>query len=262
MRECEQENYIGGVSEPTQPILPADLPLLALRSTIVFPGGRIAVQVASAENLSLLASHPEEGALVLCVLDPEDRDGAPLRAEGRIGVVARLADRKREGGMAQVTLVGLTRARAVSATRDEVAGYAFARVEPVEEFVRDLPTAKLLMHRVALACDARVELDTTSPAELPALLRREVARPARFADLAAARGALRAAEKDEVVQRLDVLARLEFLAERWEREAAKAKVHEEVRHETERRIDRHHREFFLRQPVSYTHLTLPTSDLV
>jgi len=75
MRECEQENYIGGVSDPTQPILPADLPLLALRSTIVFPGGRIAVQVASAENLSLLASHPEEGALVLCVLDPEDRDG-------------------------------------------------------------------------------------------------------------------------------------------------------------------------------------------
>ena len=242
--------------------LPADLPLLALRSTIVFPGGRIAVQVASAENLALLAAHPEEDALVMCVLEPEDRDGAPLRAEGRIGVIARLLDRRTpERGMAQVTLVGVARARAASATRDAVAGYAFARVERVEETVREADAAKQLMHRVVLAADARVELDTSVPAELPALLRREVSRPSRFADLAAARGALRAAEKDEVVQRLDVVDRLEFLAERWEREAAKAKVHEEVRQETERRIDRHHREFFLRQQLQAIKTELGEADL-
>jgi len=250
------------VSDATALTLPADLPLLALRSTIVFPGGRIAVQVASAENLALLAAHPEEGTLVICVLDPEDRDGGPLRAEGRIGVVARLADRgKRDGGMAQVTLVGLARARAVIATRDEIAGYAFARVEAVEESLRDQAAVKALMHRVALAADARVELDTSFPAELPALLRREVAKPSRFADLAAARGAMRAAEKDEVVQRLDVFARLEFLAERWEREAAKAKVNEEVRQETERRIDKHHREFFLRQQMQAIKSELGEADL-
>jgi len=230
--------------------LPADLPLLALRSTIVFPGGRIAVQVASAENLALLAAHPEEGATVLCILDPEERDGVPLRAEGRVGVIAQLTDRgRREGGLVQVTLVGRTRARAVSAARDSVAGYAFARVEAADEDVRDAASAKLLMHRVMLAAESRVELDTTFPAELPALLKREIAKPARFADLAAARGALRPAEKDEVVQRLDVVARLEYIAERFEREAAKAKVHEELRHETERRIDKHHREFFLRQQL-------------
>ena len=241
---------------------PADLPLLALRSTIVFPGGRIAVQVASAENLALLAAHAGEGTLVICVLEPEERDGAPRRAEGRIGVIARLTDRRApEGGTAQVTLVGIARARAVTATRDAVAGYAFARVEAVEESVRDDAAARALMHRVALAADARVELDTSFPAELPALLRREILKPARFADLAAARGALRAAEKDEVVQRLDVGARLEFLAERWEREAAKAKVHEEVRQETERRIDRHHREFFLRQQLQAIKSELGEADL-
>ncbi|MCE9602648.1 MAG: endopeptidase La [Gemmatimonadetes bacterium] len=250
------------MSDPTTLALPADLPLLALRSTIVFPGGRIAVQVASGENLSLLASHPEEGALVVCLLDPEDRDGAPLRADGRIGVVARLTDRgRRDGGMAQVTLVGLSRVRAVSASRDEVAGYSFARVEAVDEVVRDAASAKLLMHRVVLAADARVEVDTAFPAELPALLRREVSRPSRFADLAAARGALRPAEKDEAVQRLDVIARLEFLAERWEREAAKARVHEEVRQETERRVDRHHREFFLRQQLQAIKSELGEADL-
>ncbi|MBX7119285.1 MAG: endopeptidase La, partial [Gemmatimonadaceae bacterium] len=250
------------MTAPPPPSLPADLPLLALRSTIVFPGGRIAVQVASAENLALLAAHPEEGACVLCLLDPEDRDGGPLRAEGRIGVIARLADRgQREGGLAQVTLIGLARARVTTAVRDAIAGYAIARVEAVEEPAADAAAAKALMHRIVLAADARVELDTTFPAELPALLRREVAKPSRFADLAAARGVMRPAEKDEVVQRLDVKVRLEFLADRWEREAAKAKVNEEVRQETERRIDKHHREFFLRQQLQAIKTELGEADL-
>ena len=264
VRERKQAQYITLVSAP--PSLPADLPLLALRSTIVFPGGRIAVQVASAENLALLAAHAEDGALVVCVLDPEDRDSGLPRAEGRIGVLARMSDRREvERGLTQVTLAGLQRVRIADVTRDEVAGYAFARAEDVEEE----PAASLstpedvrdLMERVALAADTRVELDNTFPAELPALLRRELARPSRFADLAAARGALRAAEKDEVVQRLDVRARLEFLAERWEREASKARVHDEVRQETERRIDRHHREFFLRQQLQAIKSELGEADL-
>ena len=220
------------------------------------------MQVASAENLALLAAHPDEGTLVICVLEPDDREHAVRRAEGRIGVIARLTDRREPaGGTAQVTLVGLSRARALTTTSDAIAGYAFARVEGVDESRADGETAKALMHRVALAADARVELDTSFPAELPALLRREAQRPSRFADLAAARGAMRAAEKDEVVQRLDVLARLEYLAERWEREAAKAKVHEEVRQETERRIDRHHREFFLRQQMQAIKSELGEADL-
>lgn len=241
--------------------LPADLPLLLLRSTIVFPGGRIAVQVASAANLALLAAHAAAGSPVICVLEPEKSDGVPLRSDGRIGVVARLSDQRvADGGMAQVTLDGVCRVRVSNASRDEVAGYAFARAEAVLESLTDAEAATALMHRLALAADQRVEMDTTFPAELPALLRREVRNPMRFADLAAARGALRAAEKDEVVQRLDVIERLAFLAERWDREAAKAKVSEEVRQETERRIDRHHREFFLRQQLQAIKSELGEAD--
>ncbi len=241
--------------------LPADLPLLALRSTIVFPAGRVAVQVSSAENLSLLKAHPEPGALVVCLLDTPEEGRTPTAGDERIGVVARLEDRRPAGsGLAQVTLVGVARVRARRGARDPLTGYALARAEPVEERLPAADDARALMHRIVLAADSRVELDTTFPAELPALLRREVANPSRFADLAAARGALRAAEKDEVLQRLDVAARLEYLAERWEREAAKAKVGEEVRQETERRIDRHHRDFFLRQQLQAIRTELGEAD--
>ena len=78
----------------SSPSFPADLPLLALRSTIVFPHARIAVQVSSAENLALLLGNPVEGTQVVCVLDAEDSERGLGALEGRIGVLARLTDRR------------------------------------------------------------------------------------------------------------------------------------------------------------------------
>ncbi len=243
------------------PALPADLPLLALRSTIVFPHGRIAVQVSSADNLALLIAHPQEGAYVVCVLEGDDGERGPAQLEGRLGVLARLTDRRPvAGGIAQVTLEGVARVQLSGIVRDEVTGYPTARAAERSEPAADREAARALMQRIAIASDTRAELDTAFPAELPALLRRESDAPSRFADLAAARGGLRAAEKDAVLQRIDPIERLEFLAERWEREVARAKVNEELRQETERRVDRHHREFFLRQQLQAIKTELGEAD--
>jgi ATP-dependent Lon protease len=261
VRESEQRQYITSVRDLPTVSLPADLPLLALRSTIVFPHGRIAVQVSSADNLALLLAHPDEGAHVICVLENEDAERGLSALEGRLGVLARLTDRRPIiGGIAQVTLQGIARVELSGVIRDEVTAYPTARATERSEPVVDREVARALMQRIALASDARAELDSAFPAELPALLRREADSPTRFADLAAARGALRAAEKDAVIQRLDPLTRLEFLTERWEREVARAKVNEEVRQETEKRVDRHHREFFLRQQLQAIKSELGEAD--
>ena len=44
--------------------LPPTLPLMALRSTIVYPLGTIAVQMGAPENLALLRSHEDSGLIV------------------------------------------------------------------------------------------------------------------------------------------------------------------------------------------------------
>src|SRR5262249_23285766 len=48
--------------------LPPTLPLMALRSTIVYPLGTIAVQMGAPENLALLRSHDEPGLIVALVV--------------------------------------------------------------------------------------------------------------------------------------------------------------------------------------------------
>ena len=72
--------------------LPPTLPLMALRSTIVYPLGTIAVQMGAPENLALLRAHEESGLVVALVVASSDNEDAidPHHFVGRVGVAARV----------------------------------------------------------------------------------------------------------------------------------------------------------------------------
>jgi ATP-dependent Lon protease len=92
--------------------LPPSLPLMALRSTIVYPLGTIAVQMGAPENLALLREHEEPGLVVALVVASGDHD-EPIdtsRFVGRVGVAARVHERiNLPGDTVQITLQGLRR---------------------------------------------------------------------------------------------------------------------------------------------------------
>ncbi|HVT39971.1 MAG TPA: endopeptidase La [Gemmatimonadaceae bacterium] len=233
---------------PADEPLPNELPLLALRSTIVFPHGTIAVQMGAAENLALLRAHPEPGTLVALAVALGDGAHDPASLEHRVGVLARVKDRTPAGrDTHQVTLEGLARVRIGAIVRRTP--YPVAGVEPITEAAPDPAAARALMQRVTAAAEALLELNDQMPAEVPGLLIRQTRDPSRFADVAASHGNLRIAEKDEVLQRVVVMERLEFVAARWERELARAQVLAEVRQRADVRVEQHHREFYLRQQL-------------
>ena len=92
--------------------LPPTLPLMALRSTIVYPLGTIAVQMGAPENLALLRAHEESGLVVALVVASGDGDDAidPNRFVGKVGVAARVHERiNLPGETVQITLQGLRR---------------------------------------------------------------------------------------------------------------------------------------------------------
>ena len=75
--------------------LPPALPLMALRSTIVYPLGTIAVQMGAPENLALLRANEEPGLIVALVVASGDHD-EPIDSKqfiGRVGVAARVHER-------------------------------------------------------------------------------------------------------------------------------------------------------------------------
>ncbi len=249
----------------TPETLPNELPLLALRSTIVFPHGTIAVQVGAPDNVALLTAHPEPGSLVALAIALGDDAGDPSRLAGRVGVLARVREHSRSAtGTVQITLDGLTRVRIGVLTQR--APFPVATIDALDE----APAAALSgagqdairarMSRIVAAAESLVELNETFPAEVPGLLRKIAKHPSRFADLAAMHASLRIAEKDEILQCLDAGNRLELLALKFEKEVARAKVLEDVKQQTEVKVEQHHREFYLRQQLQAIRAELGERD--
>ncbi|HEY0780466.1 MAG TPA: endopeptidase La, partial [Gemmatirosa sp.] len=251
---------------------------MALRSTIVYPLGTIAVQMGAPENLALLRAHDAPGEIVALVVAHGDHD-EPIDNErflGRVGVAARVHERiNLPGDTVQITLQGLRRIR-IDAV-EQIAPYPIARVTPAYDVLApdDDPDAtgaeavgaeasrtamEELVTRVVSAAETLSTLVERIPDEVPAILKMNVSDPGRFADLAATNMNLRIADKDEVLQKLDVADRLRFILSRLEREVGRAQVMEQVKKQTEIKIEQHQREFYLRQQLRAIQTELGETD--
>jgi ATP-dependent Lon protease len=241
--------------------LPPTLPLMALRSTIVYPLGTIAVQMGAPENLSLLRAHEESGLIVALVVASGDHD-EPIdstRFLGRVGVAARVHERiNLPGDTVQITLQGLRRIVVDEMAQNDP--YPIANVRAARETPADPSELDDLVTRIVSAAETLAELVDRIPDEVPAILKMNVSDPGRFADLAATNMNFRIADKDEVLQRLDVGQRLRFILTRLEREVARARVMEDVKRQTEIKIEQHQREFYLRQQLRAIQAELGEAD--
>src|SRR6476660_9449270 len=241
--------------------LPAALPLMALRSTIVYPLGTIAVQMGAPENLSLLRAYDEPGLVVALVVASGDHD-EPIDSQkfiGRVGVAARVHERiNLPGDTVQITLQGLRRIVVEDITQNEP--YPVAAVRGAKETPADPAELDDLVTRVISAAETLAELVDRIPDEVPAIMKMNVSDPGRFADLAATNMNFRISDKDEVLQRLDVGQRLRFILNRLEREVARARVMEDVKRQTEIKVEQHQREFYLRQQLRAIQAELGEAD--
>lgn len=241
--------------------LPPTLPLMALRSTIVFPLGTIAVQMGAPENLALLRAHEQSGLVVALVVASGDGEEAidPNSFLGKVGVAARVHERiNLPGDTVQITLQGLRRITISSI--EQVVPFTVAKVQGAKETPADPVELEELVARTVSAAETLAELVDRIPNEVPQILKMNVSDPGRFADLAATNMNLRIADKEEVLQRLDIGQRIRFILSRLEREVARARVMDDVKKQTEIKIEQHQREFYLRQQLRAIQAELGETD--
>jgi ATP-dependent Lon protease len=224
-------------------------PLLVLRSTAVFPRGTIAVQMGAPENVALLKAFPQNDLEVIVAIAPmRDAAGDPALQAGRIGVLSRVVSRMPVGGdTLQVTLEGNLRVHIGSVERRN--GVAWALADAVTETVGDAESLRTMLSQLADSTERLVEMSDTTPPQLSALVRLNMSAPGHAADLVATHGPFRAADKDEVLQRLDLSDRVAYVLARIEKELTRSAVLEDVKLLTDSNIERHHREFYLRQQL-------------
>lgn len=213
----------------TTPELPESLPVMPIRSTIVFPMGVIAIQIGMTHTLEMLAAHPSDPLLVAMVHAGGGPD-EPIdpRKLAKIGVLARVSDRLNlPGGSVQATIQGLRRIRLVEV--EERAGYFTAQVREVSERNANAEENEDLIARILVTLEALAEEVERVSQEVPRILRMNVADASRFADLVVTLANFSAADKDKVIQRLDVRSRLRYILQRLESQLKRAERVEEAK---------------------------------
>jgi ATP-dependent Lon protease len=204
-------------SEAARNPLPERIPVLPIRSTIVFPGGATALQIGFAPNVEALTRHPEHDLIVAMVFT--DDDGFPLdpRPLEKVATAVRVLDRLNlPGGTIQTTLQGLRRIR-LSEVRLEDGLYTATPLE-VKEKPAAAADADPLVEKVLGTVTAVASAVERIPDEVPRILRMNLGDPGRFADLTAALCNLKLPLRDAVLQEPDVLARLQLVVHALEEE--------------------------------------------
>lgn len=193
--------------------LPARIPVLPVRSTVVYPMGATALQIAFGPNVEALSAHPEPDLLVAIVWTADGDSPIAPESLQRVGVAARVLDRLNlPGGTIQTTLQGLCRIHLEDVRYED--GYYTATPRYAEELpAPETEAARLIELILSLVGGVAARIERIND-EVPRILRLNVADPGRFADLTATLCQLNVVHRDEVLQRLDVTERLDYVLER------------------------------------------------
>jgi ATP-dependent Lon protease len=215
------------------------LPLLPLTTGVVLPGMVVTLTIESDEARAALGATAEgDDALLLTVPRIEDR-------YSRVGVVAKIEDVGRmRNGVEAVVIRGLRRAT-VGLGVPGTGEATWVQIEPAEEPVTDRA------HELATEYRGAIEAITDARG-VPAVAEflRGVTDPGQLADTSGYSPDLSFEQKVEVLETLDVQARLEKVVA-WAKETlAEVQVKERIRDEVAGSLEERQREMLLREQMA------------
>ncbi|GIK77837.1 MAG: Lon protease [Actinomycetes bacterium] len=239
--------------------LPAALPVLPLRDMVTYPGTLTPLAVGQERSIRLIDDvlSGDRGLVMVASKDPELDEPGPDQIErvGVAGVVARML--KVPDGTIRILVQGTKRVRLGRFVATEP--YLVATVEELEDVIEAGPELEALTRNVQRTFSEIIEEIPYLPEELQ-LAVTNVEDPSALAHLIA--GALRipTAEKQEVLEQVDVAKRLRRLAEILARELEVIQLGSQIQSQVQEGIDKGQREYYLREQLRAIQAELGEGD--
>jgi ATP-dependent Lon protease len=228
--------------------LPDALPVLPLRETVTFPETLTPLAVGQERSMRLVDDVLGANRMLVMVAsrDPGNEEPGPsdLHEVGVVGVVARMI--KVPDGTIRILVQGTQRVRLGPYVAEEP--YLVARIAELPDEVTDGPELQALTRNVQRTFSEIVEQIPYLPEELQMAVA-NIDDPAALGHLIA--GALRISieEKQQLLEEVDVVARLRHLSQILTRELEVVQLGTQIQSQVESEIDKGQREFFLRQQL-------------
>jgi ATP-dependent Lon protease len=231
----------------TEP-LPDALPILPLRETVTYPDTLTPLAVGQERSINLVNDVLSGTRLLAMVAskDPELDTPGPddLYGVGVAGTVARMM--KVPDGTLRILVQGAERIRITEYVSEQP--YLVARIEPMPDELEPSTELEALTRNVQTTFTQIIEAIPYLPEELQ-LAVANIDDPSALSHLIA--GALRisTAEKQELLETVDVTRRLRRLSEILTRELEVVQLGSKIQSQVESEIDKGQREYFLRQQL-------------
>lgn len=245
-------------AEPDTLALPEALPILVLRSAVLFPSGVIGLQVATDRSLRLVESLPGGNSLI-AIFAAKSGESEPTSLDhfAQIGVLAEVVQVLRLGeDRQQLFLHGRKRIELKALVQTDP--YFIGRVQVPPP--RRLPPRLELEVLVSKALDAFQLLagaDDRYNRETVELLRMNVDQGAEvFSDLLATYLNVPVEEKQRLVETVNPGERLQLLVELVEQEVARVAVDRDIQSKVKTEIEEKKREYLLREQLRIIRSTL------
>jgi ATP-dependent Lon protease len=228
--------------------IPAELPIIPLASTVVFPQMVVNLQVVRKKNLSLIRDMNSESIIGLVVQKKSSVEVPPTEDLSTIGVAARLVNRLNvSGNTIQIILLGLRRVRITE--YDQTEPYLRARVACIDERETESMEANLLMGNALHLLENLIQLDARVPSEILTLIKNNLTGPGNLADQVANHLSFELEEKKQILQAIDPMERLKLAIQLVEKSIGLAKAGQEIKEQTEDEIRKSQREYYLREQM-------------
>src|SRR5688500_2522012 len=259
----EDERLDIGDASAEQPVaIPSELPILPLRDTVLFPNSFLPLAVARESSVRLIEEAINGSKLVGVFTQRDASIEEPTQDDmHRIGTATHIHKMfKLPDGSLRLIVQGLSRLQLESVTA--VRPFLRARVKAADDTVRDEDRLEIdaLQRNIKTNFQHVVSLSPLLSDDLQALAM-NITEPGRLADfIASSLATLSTAVKQEVLETVDVRARLDLLNRLLIKEAEVLELGSKIQSQVQSEVGKNQREYFLREQLKAIQKELGEGD--
>jgi ATP-dependent Lon protease len=239
--------------------LPEELPILPLRGTVIFPFMIVPLVVGRKSSIKLIDDAVRGNRIIGLVAqkDPEteEPDTDDIYGVGTGGMILKML--RMPDGSARIMVQGITRI----AVRDfvQTAPYFKAKIERLESLEAKSTKIEALQRNALNLFQKVVELAPNLP-EDAYVAAMNVDDPGKLADFITSNVNVELAERQEILEAVDVTERLEKLTSILNREVDLLELGSKIQSEAKSEMDKAHRDYYLRQQLKAIRKELGEED--
>ncbi len=236
-----------------------ELPLLPLRDVVVYPHMVIPLFVGREKSIEALeaAMTGDKQILLLAQRNPADDDPGE-EALYRVGTIATVLQLlKLPDGTVKVLVEG--EQRGAVERFSEVDGHCRAEVSLIDEVDAPERESEVFVRSLLAQFEQYVQLGKKVPAEVLSSLN-SIDEPGRLVDTMAAHMALKIEQKQEILEIIDLSARVEHVLALLDAEIDLLQVEKRIRGRVKKQMERSQREYYLNEQMKAIQKELGDSD--